>query len=66
MKLVLLDIIFFVLLFIVLSSPFMYNITNKLTFNMLNTTNKGVPNCVGVYLHGLIFFIVIYINISNV
>ena len=60
MKLVLLDIIFFVLLFIVLSNPFMYKITTRLTFNMLNLTNKGIPTCLGVSLHALIFFIVIY------
>lgn len=65
MKLVLTDIVFFVLLFIVLSSPFMYKITNKLTFNMLNTTSKGLPNCLGVGIHALIFFIVIYFYFKN-
>ena len=27
---------------------------------MLNLTNKGIPTCLGVSLHALIFFIVIY------
>ena len=60
MKIQLLDLIFFLVLFLLLSNPLMYKITNNLTFKMFSLTKSNVPTCLGISVHGLIFLIVIY------
>ena len=52
------DILFFVLLFIIISSPFMYKLTKCLILN--TTDSKGYPNYIGIFIHSLIFGIVTY------
>ena len=45
-------------LFIVIASPLMYKLTNKLTMSMgWTTSNNGCPNMGGLILHGLIFLL---------
>lgn len=52
-------------LFLILSSPFMYTITNGLfsTLGIKTSNLKGLPNGVGLIIHGILFMLVVYLLI---
>lgn len=52
------------LLFIIISNPIFYQLTNKVAGTVLKNQHfmasiDGVPTTIGIFLHGIIFFIVI-------
>jgi len=48
------------LLFLLISSPFMYNVTNSLTSTIgFLTSSNGCPNIHGLVLHAVVFAILI-------
>ena len=63
----LIDIILIVTLFLLLSLPITYQITNKLTYSIFNIiSSNGCPNINGIILHLFIFSIVIYFYINKI
>ena len=53
------------MLFLILSSPFMYTITNGLLSTLgINSANpNGRPNIIGLIVHGIIFTLIVYLFI---
>jgi hypothetical protein len=48
------------LLFLLISSPFMYQLTNQLTIMTgFETSSNGCPNLYGILLHGIVFLILV-------
>ena len=48
------------LLFILIASPFMYQLTNKLTrLTGFETSSNGCPNLYGLLLHGVVFLLLV-------
>ena len=60
------DIVFFIFIFIIISNPIMYKFTNKLMFNYLNIINsKNIPTLLGIIVHSLIFAITVYFYLQS-
>lgn len=48
------------ILFLLLASPFLYNLVNSATSNFgLQTAINGCPNIIGLLIHGIIFIIIV-------
>lgn len=56
---------FSALLFILVSLPHTYNITNSLTHLELYDINKACPTNKGLLLHTLVFFLLTYLSMWN-
>lgn len=65
MSLTLTDYIFISLLFMILSFPDTYSLTNKFTFNIFKIIKNNRPTENGIVIHGLIFVLVIYFYFLN-
>lgn len=52
-------------LFLILSSPFMYTISNGLfsTLGIKTSNLEGLPNGIGLILHGILFTLIVYLFI---
>ena len=59
------DIIFILVLFVLLSFPLMYKITDSLTYSIFKIVKNKQPSEIGILLHGIIFILVIYVYFKN-
>jgi len=48
------------IIFLIISSPFMYNITHSVFGELFDVTSKGIPTGAGLLLHTIVFLLVSY------
>ena len=54
--------LFITILFLLLSLPYTYNLSNDLLQNIgINTSASGCPNIVGILVHSIVFFIIVFL-----
>jgi len=50
-----------VFLFLIIGSPMLYNLTNKLLGTLLKTSSNGCATCSGLILHAVVFGLISYL-----
>jgi|LakMenEpi03Aug12_release.lakeMendotaPanAssembly.Ray.scaffolds.fasta_scaffold622286_2 hypothetical protein len=51
-------------LFLIIGSPLVYNLTNKLLGSILKTSSNGCATCNGLVLHAIVFGLLSYLLMS--